>query len=140
MPSKLKTAATLLNIYGWLMILVGAVFAIFFFGLGLTGLFSNDSATAFGSIFVGSFVGIIVLVFLVGIGIFHVVTAKAMRDKKSWARVAGIVLGILMLGSFPLGTIFGIFILIGVFEKDSEHWLEGTVSHSTSTPEHGTKA
>ncbi len=139
MPSKLKTAATLLNIYGWLMILVGAVFAIFFFGIGLTGLFSEDSATAFGSIFVGSFVGLIVLVFLVGIGIFHVVTAKAIRDRKSWSRVSAIVLGILMLGSFPLGTIFGIFILIGVFEKESEHWLEDTAT-STSTPEHGTKA
>lgn len=137
MPPKLKTASTLLNIYGWLFTIVGIIFGIFFFGIGLTGLFSNDSATAFGSIFVGGFVGFVILVFMVGIGIFHIITASAMKKQKSWTRVAGIVLGILMLGSFPLGTIFGIFILIGVFEKESENWLLNAAGTSTN---HATKA
>jgi hypothetical protein len=39
---------------------------------------------------------------------------------KRWARIAGIILGVLSLISFPFGTAFGIYALIILFRKDTE--------------------
>jgi hypothetical protein len=40
------------------------------------------------------------------------VTAGGIEEQKSWARWAGIVLGLLELLSFPIGTVIGIAILV----------------------------
>ncbi len=48
---------------------------------------------------------------IVGIGLWRF---------KRWARIAGIILAILSLVSFPFGTAFGIYGLIILFRKDTE--------------------
>lgn len=122
MPSKLKTAKTLLFIYGIIQIVVAGLILLIFSFIGSFAFLSSDS-DAWGAVFVGIFGAVICLVIL-GIGIFHIVTARAVANKKSWSKVATIILGILMLCSFPLGTIFGIFILIGIFDDQSNSWFE----------------
>lgn len=137
MPKKLQTAKTLLNIYGGILLVFGIVFG---FGFLIAGIFfrgaGSSDATLFSALF-GSAVGIFFLIFMGGIGAFHLFTAKALENRKPWAKVAATILGILMLGSFPLGTIFGVFILVGIFDTSSESWFEST---AVVTEEHAKKS
>ncbi|MEF2279790.1 hypothetical protein V3W47_15965 [Deinococcus sp. YIM 134068] len=50
-------------------------------------------------------------------------TRRAVLEGRSWGRVVSIVLGVLSLLSFPLGTILGIFMLIGAFDRDVQRYV-----------------
>ncbi len=137
MPQKLKTANILLKVYGWLLIAVGIVVIVFG---ALAGLFTAVSdeypgGLVAGAIFGGS-IAAFVMIFLIAWGIFHLVVANAVAKKQAWARIAMIILAILMLGSFPVGTIFGVFIMIGIFDIEAEKWFLPV----TTSPESGHKA
>lgn len=60
---------------------------------------------------VGLFVALVCLHGFVGAGA---------RDKKPWARVASIVIGILALFVFPVGTIIGIYLLVNAIPEWNE--------------------
>ncbi|MFB9993788.1 hypothetical protein ACFFLM_17660 [Deinococcus oregonensis] len=45
-------------------------------------------------------------------------TRQALLEGRSWGRVSSIVIGVLSLLLFPIGTVLGIFMLIGAFDKD----------------------
>jgi type II secretory pathway component PulF len=49
---------------------------------------------------------------------FYFLTYRAVQQGKSWGRIAAIVLFILALLNFPLGTILGVFGLIGAFDAE----------------------
>ncbi|ADV68572.1 hypothetical protein [Deinococcus maricopensis] len=61
---------------------------------------------------------------LVGIAwlVFEFFTFKALQAGKSWGRIAAIVIGIISLLNFPIGTILGIFMLIGAFDPDVQRY------------------
>lgn len=44
-------------------------------------------------------------------------TRHAVLEGRSWGRVSSIVIGVLSLLLFPFGTVLGVFILIGAFDK-----------------------
>lgn len=58
-----------------------------------------------------------IITFIVAISVasgfiyFMFILSKALNEKSDWSRKAGIVLGVLMLFGFPIGTIAGLFIL-----------------------------
>src|SRR5580765_3592940 len=56
-------------------------------------------------------IAILILVVSLGIAKFLFVLGTALKEHKEWARKAGIVLGIIQLFGFPLGTILGAYIL-----------------------------
>ncbi|UBV43090.1 hypothetical protein LAJ19_02380 [Deinococcus taeanensis] len=45
-------------------------------------------------------------------------TRRAVLDGRSWGRVSSIVLAVFSLLFFPLGTVLGIVMLIGAFDRD----------------------
>lgn len=49
-------------------------------------------------------------------------TYRAIGQGKSWARIVAIVLGVLNLLSFPIGTILGIIMLIGAFDQEVQRY------------------
>lgn len=49
-------------------------------------------------------------------------TRRAVLEGRSWGRIVSIVLGVLSLLSFPLGTVLGIFMLIGAFDRDVQRY------------------
>lgn len=53
---------------------------------------------------------------------FIFMTYRAVGQGKNWARIAAIVLGVLNLLNFPIGTILGIFILIGALDQDVQRY------------------
>ncbi|OLV20104.1 hypothetical protein [Deinococcus marmoris] len=45
-------------------------------------------------------------------------TRRALLEGRSWGRVSAIVIGVFTLLIFPIGTVLGIFMLIGAFDKN----------------------
>ncbi len=45
-------------------------------------------------------------------------TRRAVMEGRAWGRVSSIVVGVLSLLMFPLGTLLGIVVLIGAFDRD----------------------
>ena len=110
-PAKIPgliTAVSIIDyIYGILMIIV----AVFLFAggavLSTTGTFSN--ALPLAGIAGGALVA--AAVFMLILGVIYIILGKAIKKFKLWAKVVQIILAIIGLFSFPIGTIVGIFML-----------------------------
>jgi hypothetical protein len=59
----------------------------------------------------------LVFLFLAGLAALHYFTAKGAFRKSIWARVTSIVIAVVMLSGFPIGTGFGIYLLIHCFRS-----------------------
>jgi uncharacterized membrane protein len=123
MPSKVNTARICLLVQAWISAVVTAIILLAFLlsalGIGLSGeTGSGIVASIFGMI------GLVIAIIVGALTAFMFLTAKGISDKKDWAKIAGIVLGILGLTNVPLGTILGIFILIGLFDQEADTWFE----------------
>lgn len=135
MPKKLQTAKTLLNVYGGFLLAIaiiafGALTLLGAFG----GLYDDPSSRISGleGALVGGSIGLVIFIGVGAMGVFYLVVARALKNKKNWAKIAAIVLAILMLGSFPIGTIFGVFVLVGIFDNETDAWFgEKVVTQST---------
>jgi hypothetical protein len=66
------------------------------------------------------FTGVALSVFFIATAIPMLITGWGLLKLKPWARIAGIVMGVLCLISVPLGTVLGIYALVILFRKDTE--------------------
>jgi hypothetical protein len=77
-------------------------------------------------------------VMILAMGIAFLFVGKAVLDHKNWGRIGGIILGVLSLLYFPIGTILGAIVLWYL----SKPWDEQAQSASvevTTFPSHGSK-
>ena len=58
----------------------------------------------------GDFIGILVL--LIFFFLLHYFIGKGAKEKKAWAKVCSVIIAIILLFGFPIGTIIGIYLLI----------------------------
>ena len=79
-----------------------------------TGITTSDLGIL--KMFTGATVWITFL-FMLAWAAFLYFTYRAIGQGKAWARVAVIVIAVLSLLSFPIGTILAIFMLIGAFDQ-----------------------
>lgn len=125
MPSKVNTARVILVVLGWIEIVAAVIFFLMFlFSSVLIGTSGEQGAVAGSAIF--GVVGLVVALVLVAFGVIYLLTAKGVKEKKNWAKILGIIVGVLSLFSFPIGTILGIFILIGLTGDEANSWFETT--------------
>jgi hypothetical protein len=96
---------------GWIYILSGAlslgialIAMVFIFG---AGLLSGDAKAAMVTSTVALGVGICLAV----LSLPSILTGRGLLQHRPWARVAGIVLGVLSLPGFPVGTLIGAYAL-----------------------------
>lgn len=127
MPSKIKTNKVILQVLGWLTIVIGVIVGILFILFGLGAGTSGEEGAAVGAA-IGAGMGIFILILTVIIGIIYLITAKGVANKKNWAKIVGIIIAILSLFSFPIGTALGIWMLINFFSDESKAWFEETVA------------
>ncbi|MCK4665460.1 hypothetical protein KAU33_01840 [Candidatus Dependentiae bacterium] len=122
MPAPVNTSKIVIQIYGWFLMVIGVLILLVFCGVGLGALFSGESeGVAAGLIFmvIGFFIGL----FVGAIGFISLKAAKAIEERKNWGRIFGIILAILSVANFPIGTLAAVFIFIGLFSKDAEGWF-----------------
>lgn len=69
-------------------------------------------------------------IFLGFFGVLHLVLAWGLFERQPWARILGLVLGILALIRFPLGTALGIYTLWVLAPEESGREYEQLVHAS----------
>lgn len=118
-----KDMETHISILGWIyiignafLLMMGGLAFLFFLGIGL---FSGDMEAA-GILMV---VGLTGMVFFVALAIPGIIAGYGLLKRKSWARVLTMVLGILNLFSFPVGTAVGVYTLWVLFQEDANDFF-----------------
>jgi len=127
MPSKVKNARICLLIQAWFLA-VGAALFIIVYGIAALGA-GAQGYDAWAGMFLA--IGVAVTVIMGGLGALLFYTARGIREQKNWARIVGIVIGALDILNVPIGTILGIFILIGLLGDEGSDWF----AHIQSDPQ-----
>jgi hypothetical protein len=113
-----------LKILGWLYVASGALVLMLavLFGVvfGFAGLMSGEAEA--GALLGG--VGALVAIFMAALSVPSLLCGWGLLNGRPWSRVLGIVLSILQLASFPVGTLLGGYGLWVLLNDDSRRLLE----------------
>jgi predicted permease len=131
MPDKLKNARLCLLINGWLSAVGAFLFALMFFIISV-GLASTDDPDAAAGAFFVAILGLIVVLLFAAAAVISFMAAKGITEKKEWAKVVAVIIAVLTVGNFPIGTALGVFILLGIFDESSKSWFSS--SQATTQP------
>ena len=122
MPDSIKTTRISLIVAAALEFATAALLLfIFFAGAALIG-WGTVRAGLLGSALLGA-TGIVLAVAFVVFGILDLLVASGIAKGRAWARYVGIVLGLIYLIAFPIGTVLGVIILMGLFGRDAGDWF-----------------
>ena len=115
-----------IRLLGWIHVIGSAIFFIlggfiFIFLAGI-GLASGDQTAAAILSIVGSSVGILMVV----LAIPELLAGYGLLKGKSWGRILAIVVGILSLFNFPLGTLIGFYSLWVLLPGEAESYFVAT--------------
>ena len=116
MEKHVNVLGILCIVYG-IMGLIGAMLVFFIFvGGGLFSGIATDQpvvALVFGTI------GMIITSIIVLTSLPSIIAGFGLMKFKSWARILGIIIGILNLPGFPIGTAFGVYTLWVLFNEET---------------------
>jgi hypothetical protein len=115
---------THVKVLGWLWIIMGALGLLgalcAFVSIAGGGLISGDQeaiiATSITATAIGAFV------FLISIP--NIIAGIGLLKYKSWARILAIILAVLNLLAFPIGTVLGIYTLWALLNKETPPLFE----------------
>jgi hypothetical protein len=120
---------THIKVVAWLYILLGLlgifaallIFAAVFGG----GLISGDrTAIAITGLVATLISSVVVVTSLPGL-----IAGLGLLRYKGWARILGLVLGVLNLPAFPLGTLLGLYTLYALLEPNSDLVFQPQYTH-----------
>jgi hypothetical protein len=119
MDTHVKVVGALNVVLGAFGLLVAAALMLIFGGatwlVGATG-----DADAVAAIPILGLTGAAISTFLLMLSLPGVVIGIGLLQRRSWARVAGIVISLLNLFNFPFGTMLGVYGLWVLFAKETE--------------------
>ncbi len=119
MAIHVKVIAILFFLFGGVM-LVGAFFSSLVAGFlaSLIGA-SGEEGAGFAAVALGVG-GMALMVMLVAFAVPSIACGWGLLKFRPWSRILAIILGSMGLLKFPIGTLFGIYVLIVMFRKDGE--------------------
>ena len=110
---------THIKVLGWLYIVMGIFGILTAFCLATIifggGLISQDQTAIWATGIVSAVIGGILLVSSVP----GVICGIGLINYKSWARILALILGVLNLVLFPIGTLLGIYTLYVLLDQES---------------------
>ena len=113
------------KVLGWLWIIIGALGLVgalcAFVGIAGGGLISGEQEAIIATSITATVIGS--LVFLLSIP--NIIAGIGLLKFKAWARILAIILGILNLLAFPIGTALGIYTLWALLNKETPPLFEG---------------
>lgn len=113
------------NILGWLYIIGHALFFIIglfvFLLLGGIGLVTGEAEAAGILVLVGTLVGGLLVV----LGLPGIIAGYGLLKRRSWGRWLAIIVGILNLPNFPIGTIVGVYTLYVLLQPEAADYFAG---------------
>ncbi len=122
MPDSIKVARIALVVAAGLEIATAALFLfIFVSGAVLVG-WGTERSGLLGSALLGA-AGILLALFFAALGAADLFIAAGIAKGRPWARIAGAAMGVLLLFGFPVGTVLGVLVLMGLLGRDSRDWF-----------------
>ena len=119
MATHLKVTAVLFVLMGvvlvFLAVLMSLVFSVVGGVVGASG--EEDAVVALAAL---GLTGVALTIFLLVMSVPYIICGWGLWKRRSWARIMGIVLAILALLEFPIGTAFGVYALIILFKGETE--------------------
>lgn len=91
---------------------------------GIVGAAADPEEAALALPIIG-LAGTALVSFLLLVSLPGLITGFGLLSYKPWARILGIVLAVLQLLHFPLGTLFGIYALWVLLNKETERLFQG---------------
>lgn len=123
MEQHIKVLSVLFIILGILGIVVAVTILLLGAGAVTTILAQNNSNEArIGASWVGAFITFIAALFGL-MSIPSIIAGWGLSQHKSWARILTIILAILSLPHFPVGTAIGIYALVILFNDETKRIL-----------------
>lgn len=119
MTTHVKIIAVLFLVAGVVM-LMGALFSSMLAGLlaSLVTTSGDQDAGAMAALLGLGGVALVVAALIFSIPSF--ICAWGLLKLRNWARVMAIILGSIALIKVPVGTLFGVYVLVVMFRKDTE--------------------
>ena len=117
------------QIAAWLNIVANSIFLLiglcgFVFMSGLGVLAAADSGDGVAMLILG-LVGTVGLAFFAVLAVPGFLAGYGLLARKKWGQVLGIVVGMLSLLNFPLGTAIGAYTLFVLFQNSANDYFDG---------------
>jgi hypothetical protein len=123
MEQHIKVLSVLFIILGILGIVVAAAFLILGASAAATILAQDNSNEArVGAAWTGGCITFVAALFGI-LSIPSIIAGWGLSQHKAWARILTIILAILSLPQFPVGTAIGIYALVILFNEESKRIL-----------------
>ena len=116
------------KVIDWLHILLGILgvlgAALLFIVIAGGGLISGDEL----AIQITTFVAFVIGGFIFLISVPGIIVGVGLLQYRAWARILGIVLGLLNLLAFPVGTVFGIYAIWALLDQGTTELFSPSMS------------
>lgn len=123
MEQHVKIIGVIDIVFGILGVL-GGILIIVAFLLGGAGIGASGEQGAGGAGAIVAGVGLIGGLFAIAISGFQIYVGSRLQQYKSWARVVQIILGVISLPGFPVGTALGVYFLWAMLNEDTKQLFE----------------
>jgi len=127
METHVKVLGALTIVFG-AMGLFSALMLGFIFGGAATAVGASGDPEAAVALPIIGITGVALVAFLVVWSLPGIIIGIGLLSLRPWARIGGIVVSLLCLIAFPLGTILGIYGLWVLFSKDTERLFAALVT------------
>src|SRR3954451_7909011 len=114
-----------IRILGWCFIVYSAIIVLVGLGIGSVVMFGGMLSGDHEAIFITSAVGTAIAGFLIVLSLPGMLAGIGLLKFRPWARVVAIVVGVLHILSFPLGTLLGIYTLWVLLNVETEALFRG---------------
>ncbi len=114
-----------IRILGWCFIVYSAIIVLVGLGIGSIVMFGGAISGDHEAIFITSAVGVAIASFLIIISLPGMLAGIGLLKMRPWARIVAIIVGVLHILSFPLGTALGIYTLWVLLSAETEALFRG---------------
>jgi hypothetical protein len=116
MEQHIRIVAILFIILGVLGALVGLFLFLLIFGAGVA---SQDR----DAMFITGTVGVAIAAFCLVISVPSIIAGIGIQKHRAWARILAIVIAVLNLFNFPVGTAIGAYAMWALLSEESKNWF-----------------
>jgi hypothetical protein len=121
------------RILGWCFIVYSAIVALVGMVIGAIVFFGGVISGDHQAMFITGAVGSAIACFLIIISLPGIFAGLGLLKMRPWARIVAIVVGVLHILSFPLGTALGVYTLWVLLNAETEAMFRGQTTVAVAT-------
>jgi len=133
MEGHVKALGIIYMVLGCLGALAGLGMLLLFGGLAGAGMASGEAGAEEAAGMFGVLGGFIFMLTLL-MCLPSILVGWGLLKRKSWSRIGAIILGVLSLPGFPIGTAIGVYSLWAMLNKDTLPLFQGGAVAAGGTP------